>query len=194
MKAHNAAVRTRAATPGDFPSIAAIYAHHVETGTASFEEVPPSVDEMRRRYTHVRAWGLPWRVAELEGAVVGYCYASPFNNRSGYRFTVDDSIYIDARYHNMGIGTRLLGDVLGICTDLGYRQMVACIGDSANEASLRLHTQMGFRTIGQIVRVGAKFGRWLDIVYLQRPLGDEVAAPPTQDPTGYVPPGDQSGP
>jgi phosphinothricin acetyltransferase len=194
MKAPNAAIRTRAAVSADFPAIAAIYAHHVETGIASFEEVPPSVDEMRRRHANVRAWGLPWRVAELDGAVVGYCYASPFNARSAYRFTVDDSIYLDARHQNKGIGARLLGDVIGICTELGYRQMIACIGDSANEGSLRLHTQAGFRTIGQILRVGAKFGRWVDIVYMQRPLGEESAVPPVKDPTGYVTPGDQTGP
>jgi phosphinothricin acetyltransferase len=178
----------------DFPAIAAIYAHHVETGLGSFEEVPPSVDEMRRRFANVRARGLPWRVAEFDGAVVGYCYASPFKARSAYRFTVENSIYVDARQYGKGIGTRLLNEVIATCTELGYRQMVAIIGDSANESSLRLHTQAGFRTIGQIVRVGVKFGRWVDTVYMQRPLGEESALPPAQDPVGYAAPGDQTGP
>ncbi len=194
MKPAAPAIRTRDAVSADFPAIAAIYAHHVETGLASFEEVPPSVDEMRRRCANVRARGLPWRVAELEGAVVGYCYASLFNARSAYRFTVEDSIYVDARQNGRGIGARLLHEVIATCTERGYRQMVACIGDSANEGSIRLHTQVGFRMIGQIVRVGVKFGRWVDTVYMQRPLGEESALPPAQNPKGYAIPSDQSGP
>ena len=180
---------TRPAEPGDVPALAAIYAHHVETGLGSFEEVPPSVDEMRRRFDTVRAGGLPWRVAEQGGAVVGYCYASPFRTRSGYRFTVENAVYVAAGQHGQGIGARLLQEVIDACTALGYRQMVAVIGDSANAGSLRLHAQLGFRTIGTIQRVGVKFGRWVDTVYMQRALGEEQARPPSADPLGYLPPG-----
>ena len=189
-----APVRTRDASPADFGAIAAIYAHHVETGLASFEEVPPSADEMPRRFANVKARGLPWRVAELGGEIVGYCYASPFKARSAYRFTVEDSIYVHERHHSKGIGVKLLGEIIEICTDLGYRQMIAVVGDSANEGSLRLHTRLGFRTIGQILRVGVKFGRWVDTVYLQRTLGEDMASPPTRNPRGYEAPGDQTGP
>jgi L-amino acid N-acyltransferase YncA len=194
MNASKTVVRTRNADLSDFNAIAAIYANHVETGLASFEEVPPSVDEMRRRFANVKARGLPWLVAEWEGAIAGYCYVSPYKARSAYRFTVEDSIYVDARLVGKGIGTRLLGEVIQTCTGLGYQQMVAIIGDSANEGSIRLHTQVGFRTIGQILRVGVKFGRWVDTVLMQRPLGDEQARPPLRDPQGYASPGDQMGP
>lgn len=194
MKAPLPSLHTRDAAPEDFRAIAAIYAHHVETGLASFEEVPPSSDEMRRRHANVKARGLPWRVAEVEGAVVGYCYASPFHARSAYRFSVQDSIYIDPRHHAKGVGLRLLSEVIETCTTLRYRQMIAIVGDSANEGSLRLHAQLGFRTIGQMLRVGVKFGRWVDTVYLQRTLGTETAQPPAEDPKGYVPHSDQTGP
>lgn len=185
--------RLRAARPEDIPAIAELYAHHVLTGRASFEEVPPSTEEMLRRLRHVEAQGLPWQVAELEGAVAGYCYASPWHTRSAYRFTVQDSIYIDERFLNRGIGTALLGRVIEICTELGYRQMMAVIGDSANDASQRLHARLGFRTIGHALRVGVKFGRWLDVVYAERPLGEQSATVPAHDPVGWLPATDQRG-
>lgn len=184
----------RDAQPSDFPEIAAIYAHHVQTGLGSFEEMPPSADELRRRFQAVRARGLPWRVAELDGRLVGYCYASPYHTRSAYRFTVQDSVYVADDCIGRGVGTALLQDVLDACTAKGYRQMMAVVGDSANEASLRLHARLGFRTIGQALRVGVKFGRWVDIVHLQRPLGEQTARPPAEDPVGYAPVADQTGP
>jgi phosphinothricin acetyltransferase len=174
-------ISLRDATVADMPAITRIYAHHVQTGYGSFEEIPPTVDEMVRR-------------AELDGRIVGYCYVSPYHARSAYRFTVQDSIYVDERFINRGIGSALLGDVIRICTDLGYRQMMAGVGDSGNEGSLRLHTRMGFRTIGHAVNVGIKFGRWLDLVLLQRTLGDERSDVPAAPPLGYLPPADQMGP
>ncbi len=184
----------RDAAAADFPAMAAIYAHHVQTGLGSFEEVPPSADELKRRHQGVRARGLPWRVAELDGRLVGYCYASPYHSRSAYRFTIQDSVYVAEDCIGRGVGRALLQDVIDACTALGYRQMIAVIGDSANEASLRLHARLGFRTIGQALRVGVKFGRWVDIVHLQRPLGDQTARPPAEDPIGYVGVADQAGP
>jgi phosphinothricin acetyltransferase len=184
----------RAATAADFPAIAAIYAHHVQTGLASFEEMPPSLEEMLRRFNGVRARGLPWQVAELGGRVVGYCYASLYHARSAYRFTVQDSVYVAEDSIGRGVGTALLEAVIEDCGAKGYRQMIAVVGDSANEASLRLHARLGFRTIGQALRVGVKFGRWVDIVYLQRAIGEETARPPAEDPIGYIPPADQTGP
>ncbi|MFO1060078.1 MAG: N-acetyltransferase family protein [Dongiaceae bacterium] len=184
----------RAAAAADFPAIAAIYAHHVQTGLATFEEVPPSAEEMLRRCHGVRARGLPWLVAELGGRIAGYCYASPYNARSAYRFTVQDSVYVAEDCIGRGVGTALLGAVLELCAAQGYRQMIAVVGDSGNEASLRLHARLGFRTIGQALRVGVKFGRWVDIVYLQRPLGEQGTRPPAEDPLGYGPGADQTGP
>ncbi|HEV2673983.1 MAG TPA: GNAT family N-acetyltransferase [Aliidongia sp.] len=184
----------RDAEVADMPAIAAIYAHHVQTGYGSFEEIPPSVEEMVRRFDNIRARGLPWRLAELDGRIVGYCYVSPYQARSAYRFTVQDSIYIDERFLNRGIGSALLGSIIEICTALGYRQMMAGVGDSGNEGSLRLHTRMGFRTVGHAVGVGIKFGRWLDLVLLQRPLGQDRTDLPAGAPTGYLPPADQMGP
>lgn len=184
----------RDATIADFSAIAAIYAHHVQTGLGSFEEVPPTAEEILRRFQGVRAHGLPWRVADLDGRVAGYCYASPFHTRSAYRFTVQDSVYVAEDCLSRGVGTALLQDVIDACTSLGYCQMIAVVGDSGNEASLRLHARLGFRTIGQALRVGVKFGRWVDIVHLQRPLGEQSARPPRRDPTGYAPDADQKGP
>jgi L-amino acid N-acyltransferase YncA len=184
----------RDAAVTDFTTIAAIYAHHVQTGLGSFEEMPPSADELMRRFQAVRARGLPWVVAELGARLVGYCYASPYHSRSAYRFTVQDSVYIAEDCIGRGIGTALLRHVLDDCTARGYRQMMAVVGDSGNEASLRLHARLGFRTIGQALRVGVKFGRWVDIVHLQRSLGEQTARPPLQDPLGYTPPADQAGP
>jgi phosphinothricin acetyltransferase len=184
----------RAAAPADFPAIAAIYAHHVQTGLATFEEVPPSADEMLRRFHGVLARGLPWQVAEHAGRIAGYCYASTYNARSAYRFTVQDSVYVAEEAVGRGVGTALLGAVIELCAAQGYRQMMAVVGDSGNEASLRLHARLGFRTIGQALRVGVKFGRWVDIVYLQRPLGEQAARPPAEDPLGYTAVADQTGP
>jgi L-amino acid N-acyltransferase YncA len=184
----------RAAAAADFPAIAAIYAHHVQTGLASFEEMPPSADELLRRFQAVRARALPWNVAELDGRLAGYCYASPYHSRSAYRFTVQDSVYVDDGCSGRGAGTALLQSVLDACTAQGYRQMIAVVGDSANEASLRLHARLGFRTIGQALRVGVKFGRWVDVVHMQRPLGEQTQRVPAEDPVGYRPVADQTGP
>ena len=181
-----AACLVRDAEPADFPEIAAIYRHFVETGTATFEEVAPTVEEMRGRFTAVKSRGLPYRVAEVEGAVLGYAYVSPFRARSAYRYSLENSVYVDERYHSRGFGFALMRSLIAECTALGYRQMLAVIGDSANEGSLRLHTRLGFRTIGHELAVGRKFGRWLDVVQMQLPLGEGAKTAPTADPLGYV--------
>jgi L-amino acid N-acyltransferase YncA len=175
----------RDAVSEDFAEITQIYAHHVRTGTGSFEETPPDVEEMIARFRRVRDQGLPYRVAEIGDALVGYAYASPFRPRSAYRFTIEDSIYVDERYANRGIGRTLLQSVIADCAELGYRQMIAVIGDSANEGSLRLHTRAGFRTIGHQQGVGYKFGRWLDIVLMQFDMNGGTATPPGADPIGW---------
>lgn len=166
----------RDATHGDIPAIQAIYAHHVLHGLASFEEVPPGVDEMRVRYESVRDSGKPYIVAELDGAVAGFGYASAYRARSAYRFTLENSVYIDERRRGRGVGTALLDALVARCRAGPWRQMLAVIGDSGNAASIGLHRKAGFREVGVLRRVGFKHGRWVDSVLMQLELS--AADPP----------------
>ena len=168
----------RPSREGDLAEIGAIYRYHVLYGLASFEEVPPDVDELASRRRDILARGLPYLVAERSGRVLGYCYASPYRTRSAYRFTLEDSIYIDQTEVGRGLGRALLANVLDRCTELGYRQMVAVIGGSDTWPSIRLHAALGFTRVGVLPAVGFKFGSWVDIVLMQRALGPgETAAP-----------------
>lgn len=155
----------------DLGRIQAIYSHHVLNGLASFEEVPPDVAEMDRRRRDVLGRGLPYLAAEIDGIVAGYAYAGPYRLRTAYRFTVEDSIYIDPRFTGHGLGRALLTAVIARCTAAGCRQMVAVIGDSGNGASIGLHRRLGFEPVGVLKSVGFKFGRWVDSVLMQRTLG-----------------------
>lgn len=162
----------------DVASIAAIYAHHVLNGVASFEEVPPTTEEMARRRAALLDHDFPYFVAEREGKVVGYSYAGPYRSRIGYRFSVEDSIYIDADEVGRGIGRALLARVIERSTELGYRQMIAVIGGAETLSSINLHKALGFTHIGTFTGIGFKFGRWIDSVYMQRPLGPGNTALP----------------
>jgi len=164
----------------DIGAIAAIYGHHVLHGIASFEEEPPSVEEMARRRGEIVGRGFPYLVAERGGRVVGYCYAGPYRARIGYRFTVEDSIYIDPGEVGRGIGRALLTQVIGRVTEQGYRQMIAVIGGSETFPSIRLHAALGFAQIGIFPAVGYKFGRWVDSVYMQRALGPGATTLPQE--------------
>ncbi|MEP4379170.1 MAG: N-acetyltransferase family protein [Alphaproteobacteria bacterium] len=168
----------RDACTHDAAAIQAIYATHVLNGLASFEEVPPDAGEMARRMTSIQAKGLPYIVAEREGRIGGYAYASPFRERSAYRYTVEDSVYIAPDALRLGLGRTLLSEVITRCTEAGYRQMIAVIGDSENRSSIGLHTHLGFETIGTMPAVGFKFGRWVDSVRMQRALGPGASTPP----------------
>ena len=161
----------RPATLADAAAIAAIYAHHVRHGFGTFEEVPPPLAEMASRVSAVQTAGHPWLVLEDAGEVAGYAYASQFRPRSGYRFAVEDSVYVAPEAQGRGHGRRLLQAVIETCTAQGRRQMTAAVGDSANLASIRLHQALGFETVGVLPRLGFKQGRWLDVVFLQRALG-----------------------
>lgn len=164
----------RPAEAGDVPAIQAIYAHHVLHGVASFEEEPPDQAEMTRRLAEVRARGLPYLVAEDRpgsGAVLGFAYAGPYRARRAYRYTLEDSVYVLPGRGGRGIGSALLGALIERCAALGYRQMIAVIGDSANAGSIRLHARHGFRDCGILASVGFKHGRWVDSVFMQRALG-----------------------
>lgn len=171
MHAKEDDMRIRDATPDDVPAIREIYAHHVLHGTGSFEEEPPSPETMIARYRAVADKGLPWLVAEIDGAIAGYCYARPYHERSAYRFTLEDAVYIAPGRARAGVGRALLGELLARCAAGGFRQMIAIIGDTENHGSIGLHRAMGFRHVGTLDRVGLKFGRWLNSVIMQKDLG-----------------------
>ena len=169
-------VRVRDSTEADVPAIVEIYAHYVRTSLATFETEPPDLEEMRKRRADVVERGLPYLVAESKGMISGYAYAGPYRPRAAYRFALEDSIYIRAGQTGQGIGRVLLGELIARTTALGYRQMIAVIGDSANAGSIRLHTAFGFTHVGQLRSVGFKMGRWVDTVFMQRALGDGDSA------------------
>ena len=161
----------RPSQPEDVAAIQGIYAHHVLHGAASFEEVPPGVDEIARRRAEVLDRGLPYLVAQMDSAIVGYAYASPYRARSAYRYTLEDSVYIRAGFAGCGLGRTLLTELLATCSAGPWRQMIAVIGDSGNAASIGLHHSLGFETVGTLRSVGYKFGKWTDSVLMQRELG-----------------------
>ena len=168
----------RAVLPADIPAIHAIYQASVVSDTASWELTPPDLAEMSRRVEGMVAQGYPYLVAVVEGQVVGYTYASSYRPRPGYRFTVEDSIYVDAAQQGRGIGRLLLTALIDACTAQGYRQMVAVIGGSERTASIVLHERLGFVLVGRLPQIGLKHGRWLDCVLMQRALGEGATTLP----------------
>jgi len=183
MPREEASARTiRDAQLGDLAALHAIYAHHVRHGLASFEETPPDLAEIERRYRATLAHGLPYLAAELDGEVRGYAYAGPYRTRPAYRYSLEDTVYVAPGFEGRGLGSTLLKALIVRCADLGYRRMVAVIGDSANQASIGLHTRLGFRKCGVIPAVGFKFGRWVDSVLMQRPLGPGDTSLPERSP------------
>ena len=164
----------------DIPAISAIYAAAVVNGTASFELELPTEEEMQRRRAALIKGGYPYFVAERDDTIVGYTYAGPYHTRPGYRSTVEDSIYVAPDTQGQGVGRALLEELIKACEDLGFRRMVAVIGDRASAGSIRLHSSCGFQHVGVLEAVGYKHGRWLDSVLMQRALGDGAATPPTR--------------
>ena len=173
-----ASILVRPSADADIPAITGIYGHHVLHGLASFEEVAPAVEEMARRRADIVAKGFPYLVAEEAGQVVGYAYCSGYRPRSGYRFSVEDSIYVAPGRGGAGIGSLLLPRLVDAATALGARQMIAVIGDSANHGSIRLHARFGFRHAGTLEAIGFKLGRWVDSVLMQRALGEGSSSLP----------------
>ena len=167
-----AAPLVRPATLADIGTITAIYRYHVLHGLASFEIEPPAATEMERRYTTIRELGLPYLVAESGGKIAGYAYAAEYRARPAYRYTVEDSVYVDNDHAALGIGSALMPQLITGCAAAGRRQIIAVIGDSANHPSIRLHEKFGFERVGLLPAVGFKFGRWVDSVLMQRSLGD----------------------
>lgn len=178
-------IRPAAAT--DILAIAAIYAHAVRHGTASFELEPPNEAEMARRYRSLVDGGHPYLVAEGGGRIAGYAYVGPFRPRLAYRFSVEDSIYVAPDSHRRGIGKALLAALIAETQARGFRQMIAVIGDSTQQApSIELHRAAGFTMVGTLEAVGFKFDRWLDSVLMQRALGlgGEILPPGGESPRG----------
>jgi L-amino acid N-acyltransferase YncA len=168
----------RPATLADVPAITRIYAHAVKTGTASFELEPPDEVEMTRRMQALLDGKFPYLVAELDGAVTGYAYASLYRTRPAYRFTVENSVYVAHDMHRRGIGKVLLLKLIERCAALGFRQMIAVIGDSDQAASIGVHKACGFEDAGNLKSIGWKFGRWLDTPLMQRALGPGARTKP----------------
>ncbi len=162
----------RAARVEDLDSIQRIYAHWVLSGVASFEIDAPSVDELRRRFGEIQSRSLPYLVAQTgDGRVAGYAYATLYRPRPAYRFTVEDSIYIDPEFAGQGLGRPLLEAIIAETSKQGYKQMIAVIGGGMeNAASVALHSRCGFEHAGILKSVGFKFDRWLDTVLMQRSL------------------------
>lgn len=170
----------RPAATADIPAIAAIYTHAVLHGTASWELEPPGEAEMQRRYEAILAGGYPYLVAEREGAILGYAYAGAYRPRPAYHATVENSIYLAPTAQGLGIGSLLLDALMQACTERGFRQMIAVIGDGtgASIGSRRLHERAGFRLIGVAEKVGFKHGHWLDQMLMQKELGEGGRTPP----------------
>lgn len=171
-------VTIRPSTDADVPAITAIYGWNVLNGLGTFEEVPPDEAEMARRRAAFLDRGLPYLVAEQDGKVLGYAYAGPFRLRAAYRYTVEDSIYVAPDAAGKGVGKALLQALIEACEGLGLRQICAVIGDSGNAASIGVHAALGFEHKGVFPAMGYKFGRWVDLVWMQRSLNGGGDTPP----------------
>ncbi|WP_439652092.1 GNAT family N-acetyltransferase [Paracandidimonas lactea] len=166
-----AGLEIRDATPDDIASVQAIYAHHVLNSIYTFEEIPPTVDEMRQRLDKITNQGLPFLVAVLDGVVVGYAYAGLYRPRIAYRYTLEDSIYLSPQQSGKGLGKVLLAELLRRCEQGPWRQMIAVIAGHDNRSSISLHRSLGFAYVGAQPATGYKLGRWIDVVFMQRALG-----------------------
>lgn len=162
----------------DMPAIQAIYAKQVLQGLATFEEEPPTAEDLLSRRDVILRAGLPYLCAERDGRVIGYSYAAAHRPRPAYRYTVEDSVYVDEDMHGLGAGRALLEAVVAQCEIGPWRQMIAVIGDTGNAGSIALHKRLGFRHVGTLNAVGFKLGRWVDTVIMQRPLGPGGSAEP----------------
>ncbi len=175
------AVHIRDATPDDIPAITAIYAVEVRDLVNTYEYEVPDEAEMLRRKQAITSQGFPYIVAEVDGQLAGYAYASSYRTRIAYQWTVENSVYVDARFQGKGVGSTLMQALIDACTGRGYRQMVAVIGDSSNTASIKLHERFGFHLVGVFKGLGRKHGRWLDTVQMQRALGEGADSAPTNE-------------
>jgi L-amino acid N-acyltransferase YncA len=176
----------RDATQGDVAQIQAIYEDEVLNGVATFEEVAPSAQDMAGRMSNIQRLGLPYLVAERAGHLLGYAYAGQFHPRAAYRYTLEDTVYIHKDARRQGVARALLGALLARCETLGARQMMALITSVPGSASIALHERLGFHSMGVAPAVGYKFGRWLDVAYMQRPIGAADTTPPDRPVLGQI--------
>lgn len=165
-------LQIRNATQDDMSIVQGIYARYVLNSTATFEETPPDVAQMQSRYKHIRALGMPYLVGIANGELVGYCYASPYRPRIAHRYTIEDSIYLAEDQTGKGYGSALLGALIDHCEQGPWRQMIAVIAGRDNLASIAVHRRLGFLDAGIQPSTGYKFGQWVDVVFMQRALGD----------------------
>ena len=170
----------RAATSADLPDIQAIYAHHVLHGAGTFEETPPSVEDLTARFRGIAERGWSYLVAADQTGVLGYAFYAQYRDRSAYRYTAEDSIYVRDDVRGQGVGKALVARLLQEAEAAGFRQMIAVIGDSENIGSIGVHASLGFQRAGVLRASGLKFGRWIDTVYMQRPLGRGEADVPDE--------------
>jgi L-amino acid N-acyltransferase YncA len=168
----------RETTMQDMLAVQRIYAFYVLNSLATFEEMPPSIEELANRRATIVGAGLPYIAAELDGMVVGYAYASQYRPRAAHLHTIEDSVYVTSGLAGKGIGRALLGTLISRCEAGPWRQCVAVIGDGQNAASVALHERLGFRRVGVLVSVGVKLGRWVDTIVMQRALGGGNSSPP----------------
>ena len=168
----------RLCRPADMSAVTAVYAHHVTHGGGSFELEPPSLADMAHRHANVVQLGLPWLVACQGDEVLGFAYAGQFRPRPGFRYLVEDSVYVHPQHTSQGLGAALLAELIALCGQAGMRQMLAVIGDSANAGSIALHARLGFSHAGLLKASGWKHGRWLDTVLMQRALGPGQSCDP----------------
>jgi L-amino acid N-acyltransferase YncA len=168
----------RTATERDLPEIQSIYAYHVLHGTGTFEEQPPSVEEIAERFAKVVTHGWSWLVATDATGVLGFAYYTQFRDRSAYRYCAEDSVYVREDVRGQGVGKALVARLVEHAAASGMRQMIAVIGDSENTGSIGVHASLGFQMVGTLRAAGIKFGRWVDVVSMQRPLGQGDADVP----------------
>jgi phosphinothricin acetyltransferase len=176
-------IKIRPSTDADIPTITAIYTHHVLHGTGTFETDPPSERDMEQRRADVLSKGLPYLVVEYAGSVVGFAYCQWFKPRPAYRFSAEDSIYLAASTHGQGLGRLLLVELMAQAERAGVRKLIAVIGDSANQGSIGVHKACGFKPVGVLANCGWKFGRWLDVVLMDRTIGLGSSEAPAQSQT-----------
>ncbi len=173
-------IKIRPSALTDIGAITNIYAHHVLTGTGTFETTPPTENDMQSRRDDVLSRGLPYLVAEVDGEVVGFAYCNWFKPRPAYRFSAEDSIYLSPTAHGKGLGKLLLTELMAQAERSGVRKLIAVIGDSANAGSIGVHTRCGYVHVGVIAACGWKFDRWLDVVLMEKAIGAGQSNPPVE--------------
>ncbi len=163
------------ATVHDIPEIERIYAFYVLNTFSSFEETPPTAEDLDHRRTTIQSHDFPYIVAKEDDKIIGYAYVVHYRTRSAYRYTVEHSIYVDKDYRTQGIGGILLAEILKRCRNQGLKQIIAVISgdENTNSASIALHEKYGFRKVGHLRKVGLKFNQWVDSILLQHSLDEE---------------------